>query len=175
MRSRILIAVALLTLLFSQAVGQDQPDLDRLDEKFTHHLESRLPGWKHERGEAMQGSTNVLIQYWSFENRRVKLAIIPQKSAQEAREKMQLVAKDMRDAKELKGFGDEAYSWGYAESNVVFRRGRFTIYVSTYAEVDSDPDARMMSRAQRGERERSEMKRLSKEFAKHMTSAVDAP
>jgi len=47
--------------------------------------------------------------------------------------------------------------------------------VSTYAEVDSDPDARMMSRAQRGERERSEMKRLSKEFAKHMTDAIDAP
>jgi hypothetical protein len=176
MRSRTLIAVALSVLFFSHALGQDQgPDLDRLDEKFRHHLEGKLPGWKHERGEAMQGSTNVLIQYWSFENRRVKLAIIPQKSAQEAREKMQLVAKDMKDAKELKGFGDEAYSWGYAESKVVFRRGRFAVFVSTYAEVESDPDARLMSRAERGERERSEMKRLSKEFAKHVAGAIDAP
>ena len=175
MISRILIAAALSVLFLSHAVGQDQPDLDRLDEKFRHQLEGRLPGWKHERGEAMQGSTNVLIQYWSFENRRIKIAIIPQKSAQEAREKMQLVAKDMRDAKELKGFGDEAYSWGYAESNVVLRRGRFAVFVSTYAEVESDPDARMLSRPERGERERSEMKRLSKEFAKHMANAIDAP
>lgn len=87
MRSRTLIAVALSALCFSHALGQDKPDLDRLDETFSHHLQSKLPGWKHERGEAMQGSTNVLIQYWTFENRRIKITIIPQKSAQEAREK----------------------------------------------------------------------------------------
>jgi hypothetical protein len=119
MKSRIVIAVVLSILVSSYVIGQDKSELDRLDERFSHQLGARLPGWKHERGEAMQGSTNVLIQYWSFENRRVKLAIIQQKSAQEAREKMQLVAKDMKDAKELKGFGDEAYSWGYADSRVV--------------------------------------------------------
>jgi hypothetical protein len=170
-----MIAVALLTLVSSYVIGQDKAELDRLDEKFKHQVELRLPGWKHERGEAMQGSTNVLIQYWSFENRRVKLAIIQQKSAQDAREKMRQVAKDMKDAKELQGFGDEAYSWGYADSKVVLRRGRFTVYVSIYADVEADPDAGLMSRAQRGERERSEMKRLSKEFAKHVASVIDAP
>ena len=123
----------------------------------------------------MQGSTNVLIQYWSFENRRIKIAIIPQKSAQEAREKMQLAVKDMRDAVELKGLGDEAYSWGYAGANVMFRRGRFAVFVSTYAQVESDPDARNLSPLQRGERERSEMKRLSEVFAKQMATAIDLP
>jgi hypothetical protein len=174
MTNRILVGVALSVLFFSHAVAQD-PDLDKLDEKFTHQLEGKLPGWKHERGEPMQGSKRVLIQYWTFENRRVKVTIIQQKSAQDAREKMQLVAKDMRDAVELKGFGDEAYSWGYAGSNVVFRKGKFTIYLSTYAEVDSDPDGRALSSSERGEREKSEMKRLSKEFAKHMANAIDAP
>ncbi|HBB95275.1 MAG TPA: hypothetical protein DC054_07770 [Blastocatellia bacterium] len=149
--------------------------MDRLDEKFSRQLEAKLPGWKHERGEPMQGSKNVLIQYWSSSNRKIKITIIPQKSAQEAREKMEGFAKNTKGAEELKGFGDEAYSWGYAGSNVVFRKGRFAVFVSTYAEVESDTDAQTLSRSEKGDRERAEMKRLSKEFAKHVVTALDEP
>jgi hypothetical protein len=76
---------------------------------------------------------------------------------------------------ELKGYGDEAYGWGYGTSRVVFRRGRFIVYVSTYAEVDSDPDARSLSQSEKGEREKSETRRLNREFAKHILTAIDLP
>ena len=173
MRSRALISIAFSVVFLTPIFAQDEIDLERLDGKFTRQLEAKLPGWKHERGEPMAGSKNVLIQYWSFSNRKIKITITPQKSAEEAREKMEGFAKNMKGAEELKGFGDQAYSWGYASGNIVFRRGRFAVFVSTYADVDSDADARTMTPSQRGERERAEMKRLSREFAKHLTNAID--
>src|SRR6266404_2802796 len=164
---KIFFVLVLSVLCHSYAVGQGQMDLDRLDEKFTHYLESKLTGWKHERVEPIQGSS-ALIQFWSASNRKIKIAINPQQSGEKAREKMKEFAKYTREARELEGFGDQAYSWGYAGSNVVFRRGRLVVFVNTYADVDSDPDARTLTQQEKENRERSEMKRLSKEFAKHV-------
>lgn len=73
------------------------------------------------------------------------------------------------------GFGGDAYSWGYAMSNVTFRRGRYIIYISAYAGVESDPEARSLSPEQKNEREKSEVRRWSREFAKHMATAIDLP
>jgi hypothetical protein len=131
--------------------------------------------WKHKRGESIEGSKNVVIEFWSFSNRVVKVSIIPHTSADEARQALLDFVRYDRDKEEIKGLGDNAYAWGYGLSNIVFRRGRLNVYVSAYAEVDSDPDARMLSQVERGERERLEMKRLSKEFAKHMVDAIDLP
>jgi hypothetical protein len=175
MKSRIFVVLVLSGLFLGHSAAQSQSDLDMLEDKLSRHLETKMPGWKHKRGEPIQGSKNVLIEFWAFSNRVVKVSIIPQKSAEEAREKLQSFANNTREAEELRGLGDQAYTWGYAGSNVVFRRGRFAVFVSTYAEVDSDPDARMLSQSERVERERSEMRRLSKEFAKHMAAAIDLP
>jgi len=88
---------------------------------------------------------------------------------------LQRFARYSLNKQELKGFGDEAYALGYGLADVAFRRGRFTVYVSTTADVGSDPDGRTLSQSERFEREKSEMQRLSREFAKHMVSAMDAP
>jgi hypothetical protein len=165
----------LMVLALGQALAQEQPDLDRLDEKFRAHLKTRMPGWTHKRGEPIQGSRNVLVEFWSWSNRVVKISILPQESAQAVREKMQSFVRITPEAQELKGFGDEAYSWGYEGSNVVFRRGRVAVFVSTVAEVDADPDIRGLSKLERSERMKSEMRRLSREFAKHVATAIDAP
>jgi len=175
MRRRILFGFGLSLVLLSHAIGQGQLDLDRLDEKFAHQLQRELPGWKHERGKPMNGGTTLLIQYWSLSNRKIKIAISPQKSAEEARDRIQNFGKTMKEAVELSGFGDEAYSWGYEGSNIVFRRGKFVVFVSTYAEVESDPDARSLTPEQRNERQRSEVNRWSREFARHMAAAIDQP
>jgi len=41
--------------------------------------------------------------------------------------------------------------------------------------VDADEDARNLNQEQRFEREKQEMKRLSKEFAKLIVDGIDAP
>lgn len=171
---RIFCALTLSFLCFGHSLAQGREDLDRLDEKVTRYIQNRLPGWKHERVEAIQGSV-ALIQFWSNANRKIKVAILPQRSAEASRATMRDFVKYTKEAKPLAEFGDEAYSWGYAGSNVVFRKGRYKIYVTTYAEVDSDNDARTLNVEQKGEREKSEMQRWSREFAKHMAAAIDQP
>ena len=58
-------------------------------------------------------------------------------------------------------------------SDVALRRGNLTIYLSTIANVDADSDAQALTQGQRSERERSETRRLSIEFAKQVARAID--
>ena len=57
------------------AVGQGKLDLDRLEEKISSHLESKLLGWKHKRLAPFGGSSTVLEQSWRSGNRVVKVAV----------------------------------------------------------------------------------------------------
>jgi hypothetical protein len=155
--------------------AEDRLALERLDEKVSGHLELKLPGWKHKHGEPMLGSKNVIEDFWSVANRVVKVSILPHESAKEARSVLREFVKYNSEKEELKGLGDEAYAWGYALSNIAFREGAFTFYVSTTAKVDQDADARLLPAAKRDERERLEMRRLSREFAQHVVDAIDAP
>ena len=49
------------------------------------------------------------------------------------------------------------------------------MYVSTVADVDDDADVRTLTQSKKNERVRTEMKRLSKEFVKHVSTAIDIP
>jgi len=176
MKRQIIVAgLILLVGLVGQAAAQNDPDFDRLQEKLTRHLETKMPGWRHRRGEPIEGSKGVLTEFWLFSNRIVKTSVVKYDSAQRAQEVLQGFAKYESQKAELKGLGDEAYSWGYGMSDVVFRKGRFIVNVSTYAEVESDPDARTLSQSERSAREKSEKKRLSEEFSKHLATAIDLP
>lgn len=175
MRNRIVTAAILSLLCLSHAAAQNQEDLDRLGDKLSHHLATKMPGWKHKRGEPMLGSKNVIEDFWSLPNRVVKVSVVPHKSAVEARDALLGFVKYDREKEELTGVGDEAYAWGYGLSNIAFRRGQFTVFVSTTASVDEDPDARSLSQVERGQREKSEIRRLSREFAKHLADAMALP
>ena len=149
--------------------------MNRLEDKINNYLEKQFPDWKHKRGESMQGSKNVLDELWSSSTRVVKVSIVPHKSAAEAKDAIDQFVKYDREREELKGLGDEAFAWGYGLSNVVFSRGTLNVYVSTYADVASDPDANTLTQSEKVEREKSEMKRLSREIAGHVVHAIDLP
>ena len=101
---------------------------------------------------------------------------MPHKTPDEAREAIREFVKYDREKQELNGFSDEAYAWGFGLGNVVFRRGKFNVYVSTVADVDDDADARTLSQSERDARMKSEMKRLSQEFARLVSVAlIDVP
>jgi hypothetical protein len=164
-----------LVLLLGHVAAQTDAEVSSLQEKATRHLESTMPGWKHERGEPIRGSERTSVDFWSFQQRKVKIEVVPYGSAQRAKDAFQEFSKYEPEREELTGFGDDAFAWGYAQSNVAFRRGRFIIYVSSYAAVESDPDGRTLSAEQKNQRQRSEMRKWSKEFAKHMSTALDQP
>jgi len=171
----VIVATILAIVFIGRVKAQEQEDLAKVADKVSHQLQIKMPGWKHKHGEPMLGSKNVIEDFWSIPNRIVKISILPHKSANEARERLRAFVQYDREKEELNGLGDEAYTWGYGLSNIAFRRGRFTIYVGTTANVDGDADARMLSEKERGERERLEMRRLSREFTKHASNAIDLP
>lgn len=175
MKNRLFFALVLSGICFTQAAAQGPLDLDGLDNKLSHHLKLKMPGWKHKRGQPITGSVNVLEGTWSFPNRKIKVSIVPYDSPAEARAAMREGVKYQRENESLKNLGDEAYAWGYRLSNVVFTSGRFSVYVSAGANVYEDPDARTLSEVELRSREYSEIRRLSREFAKHLADAMDLP
>ena len=174
MKVRLLVAMVFFSVCVGQGSAQDR-ELDRLDEKVKRHIEAKMLGWEHRRGEPMLHSTNVIIEVWSFPEKGVKIQIVPYKSAQEALEVLKGFVKYESDKEQLKGLGDEAYSWGVRSANVVFARGRFLVYVEAGANVDADPKAGSLRGPERFEKEKAEVKRLSKEFAQHVVDALDSP
>lgn len=66
MNKRWLKPLILLILFLSQSAAQNESELDLVGQKLSRHLEMKMPGWKHKRGEPIRGSKNVLIEFWSF-------------------------------------------------------------------------------------------------------------
>lgn len=175
MKRTVLVSAVFLGLIVGQVMAQTDAEVTRLQEKASRHLEDKMPGWRHERGESIRGSERVSVDFWSFQKRKVKIEVVPYSSAQRAKDAFAQFSNYEPDREDLKGFGGDAFAWGYEQSNVAFRRGRFIIYVSSYAAVESDSDAQTLTPTQKHERQRSEMKKWSKEFAKHMATAIDLP
>ncbi len=176
MKVPILSAFVLLTFLLSYTSAQDAAEINRLDEKLTRYFEKTMPDWKHERVEPIAGSgDNVLIEFWSFSNRKIKVSVLLHTSVEDAQEVIKQHARYSLNRETLTGIGDEAYASAYASALVAFKKGKFTVYVHTNADVDADADAQSLTQEQRTEREKSEMRRLSREFAQHVATAMDAP
>lgn len=174
---RAFVILGLLVTLPIHVSAQAKTELDKLDEKLRQYFERMTPGWKHERVEPLSPpgtkSEGVLIEYWSFSNRKVKISILVHKSAEEAKEVLQTHRRYSLDREELSDLADEGFSSGYGSSDVAFRKGRFTVYVSTTAEIGEKPEERMLSQSERFELMKSEMRRWSQEFAKQAAKAID--
>jgi hypothetical protein len=174
MRYRVFQVCGVLIVLLSHAFAQTQA-IDELDEKIKRHLEKSLPGWKYERVEPFMNSPNVLVQFWCSANRKVKISVMPYNSVQEAEEVFKNHRRYSLNKEPVDSVGDDAVASGYGSSDVAFRKGKYNVYISTTADVEADPDARDLTQAQIFEREKSEMRRLSREFAKHVAEALTGP
>ena len=169
LRNWVLLALIALTV----PVMAQSDDLDTVAGKVVQRLQTAMPGWQHKRINPVEGSNGVINDHWQSSNRIVNISVVRYDSANKARETMQPFIRYMRQKEELKGLGDEAYAWGYGLSNVIFRRGRYIVTLDAFADVNADPDARTLTSLQRGDRERSEMKRLTREFAKHVATSME--
>ncbi|MGH9906016.1 MAG: hypothetical protein ACRD8U_10615 [Pyrinomonadaceae bacterium] len=173
MKYRLLLAVVLSALSFMDVLGQGDVDLDSLDHKIKQHLQSNILGWTHRRGQPITGSGNVLIEKWSSPNRGIKISIVPYKSAARAQEVIRHFLEFDKDVQEVKEIGNEAYAWGWEGTNLVFRKGKYLVYLSAGYDADSDPDLRMLEPNEKRRRQIQEIRRINKEFAKHVATAVD--
>ena len=175
MKTRVAFVFVLCTLLVNQALAQDRTKLDALDEKVKRDFEKTMPEWKHERVDPIVKSESVLIEFWSSANRKVKVSILAHDSVEQAREVFKNHERYSFNREALNGVGDEAVASGYGSADVAFRSGKYTVYISTVADVDADADARSLSQAERSKREKSEAVRLSRQFARDIARVLNAP
>lgn len=166
-------ASLVIIILASSGVASGQSDLDKLDEKFSRHIQKVLPGWQHERVDPINKTENVLIQFWYSSGKSVKISVNPYHSAADAKAALEEFAKYARQKEILADVGDQAYTWGFANSKIVFRKGKLVVIVSARADVGAAPDERMLTQEERLEREKNQMVRWTREFAKHAAKAID--
>jgi cell fate (sporulation/competence/biofilm development) regulator YlbF (YheA/YmcA/DUF963 family) len=168
---KILMSIALVLATFvSVTVGQRRADVDRVGEKIATQLESRLSGWRHKPVEPFGPGSNIVVQSWSLTNRTVKVAVAIHESAEDAKAEIRNFLQFKREPQELRGFGDEAFVTDPDGSDIVLRRGRYVIYISSLANVENDSDARKLSKVEREARQKTEVQRIGKEFAKQLSS-----
>jgi hypothetical protein len=168
---KILISAGIfLALLSSVAMGQGKTDLDQLEEKISSHIQSQFAGWRHKRVEPFSPSSNTLVQFWSLPNRTVKVSVAIRESAEDAKKELQSFLQFKQERKQLTGIGDEAFASGLYDSTIAFRRGRYVVYVSTVVHIEDDVDGRNLSEAELETRRKSEVQRITREFAKQLSS-----
>jgi hypothetical protein len=130
--------------------------LDSVLEEIKSYLAEKKPEWKHRSVDPMGGSRNVSVNNWESDGRIVRVSIQAYASESEAAKAMRRFAAYERTLDRLTELGDGGYSWGLGGSNICFRKGDLTIWVST--SVTNLKDA----------------VKLSQDFAKQVEAALPA-
>jgi hypothetical protein len=104
--------------------------LDAALEKVKNYLADKKPDWKHRAIEPIQPSRNVSVNNWEFEGRIVRVSITAHGSEDDAITAMRRFAAQERTLDRLPDLCDGGYSWGPYGSNIAFRKGDLTFWVS---------------------------------------------
>jgi hypothetical protein len=129
LRQKLILALLIMSIQPTFA-AQDKTKLDAALEKVTNYLAQKKPDWKHGAVEPIQGSRNVSVNNWAFEGRIVRISIMGYRSDDEAVAAMRRFAAEGRTLDRLPDLCDGGYSWGMGGSNIAFRKGDVTIWVS---------------------------------------------
>jgi hypothetical protein len=133
MLKRILIPCLLIVLMSTQSVIGAQDYTAKLNatlEKIKGYFAEKKPGWEHEAVEPIRGSRNVSVNNWVSEGHGIRVSIIAYGSEADAKAAMRRFAADERTLDRLPDLCDGGYSWGMGGSNIAFRKGDVTIWVS---------------------------------------------
>jgi len=127
---RNLILAVVLSIQAPLAAQDYKPKLDTALEKIRNFLAEKKPDWKHKSVEPIQGSHNVSVNNWEFEGRIVRVSIVAYGSEDDAMAAMRRFAAQERTLDRLPDICDGGYSWGMGGSNIAFRKGDLTVWVS---------------------------------------------
>lgn len=170
-----LLSAGLILAMLAVVQSQTKVDLDRLSEKISSQLESKLPGWQHKRVEPFgTPESKVVVQSWFVPNRNVQIAIAVRESVEAAKKEIRSYLEFRREPKTLTGFGDEAFLPEPNGPQVVLRRGRYVIYISTVLFIEEDADAQGLTKSELQARQKTEVERILTAFATQM-SAIELP
>lgn len=164
-------AVSALFLFPASAKCQNiSPDLQRMAEHIEQRIKENHPEWKLQRIEPIVKTENVVIDQWRFRDSGVRVSFVPHKNASDAKEAMEFFAKFMKCHEEIRDLGDGGCWFGGDATELAFRRGRITVFISSAVEMSLDPYVdKVMDPKDRF----IETRKLSQEFAQHAARAID--
>lgn len=137
------------------ASHQSNSDLTQLSDLIETAAKEKMPEWKYWRGEPVYEGEHVLIAAFSSGDKRVKVSVLPYPSRAEAERALHHYVNRDKSQKKLDDFGDEGFSCGFANSQVVFRKRNLTVFVSITADEMN-----------------KEVVEINKQFAKLIASAL---
>ena len=154
LRAALILLMFLLCLLPVSGAQDYTARLDSALEQIKSYLAEKKPGWQHRSIEPIEGSRNVSVNNWESEGQIVRVSILAYGSEEEAAKAMGRFASESRTLDRLPDLGDEGYAWGMGGSNICFRKGDLTIWVST------------------GVTNLKEAVKLTQEFVRHVEAAL---
>ena len=166
-----LILVVILILPIPFRAQNLSPDLVDVGAKLDSAFDENMRGWKRERGSPIRPGENVLIEFWTRCDRRVKVSVLTHASDAQANKSIEDFARYYSSKSKLDDIGDLAFTGGYG-SSVAFRRGHWSVFVST--EV---VDLMLLSigEAQRTQLQRSEQAATNKMIARFVDETLKCP
>lgn len=163
---------ALLLFPVSAKCQNISPDLQRMADHVERTILEKHPDWKLERIEPIVKTENVIIDQWRFGDSGVRVSFVPHRNAKDAKEAIEGFRKYMKCKEEVRDLGDEGCWFGGTGSELAFRRGRITVYISSAVQIGLDPEIDQVMDPKESIAER---KKLSKQLGQHAARAVDAP
>ena len=133
---RIVISVLLVTFAMTIAAGAQNlsPEVQAAGKSAEQAFDNNLKGWTR-KGPIVPvyPGENVFIEFWTMNDRSVKVAIMPLRSDYKSGD---LLREPTPGGKKLEGVGDEAIQFGYGDKTVWFVRPGFYVAVSSEVELN---------------------------------------
>jgi hypothetical protein len=127
-----------------------------LGDSVVSSIQSMKRDWKNEAVQPISGRVAVILQQWTLDSQSVRIAIVADKSTQDAATAISKLAREGQLIERVQGFGEEGITWG--RGVVSFRKRNLTIDVSA-ANTDSTLDPTELAKNLVEER------KVAKEFA----------
>lgn len=130
-----LVTILLLSVQTNSKAQVDRRPFNPLAESVESAIKEQFPDWKRTSIPPAQpnGSdtftADVLIDQWKSDKVAVNIAILIHPSVEEAKKAFREFVASVKTDGQLQDAGSESSIWGLAKS-VVFRKGRYTVYVS---------------------------------------------
>lgn len=158
------------SLTKAQKVQEDLRPFNPVADRVAKAITDKLPDWEHKsvpplsRDGLNNFSQDVIIDQWYSKEGNVRVAIILNPSEADAKAAFEKFIARSRADERATDVDDEAYAWGMNKS-VAFRRGIYTVYISSVVLDTPDNDVYSDKRAK-------EESRLSRVFAKIVAKAL---
>jgi hypothetical protein len=139
--SRLLFLVALAFISVDCQVQRKSPELMAVEIiRLVRAFEESKPSWTHQEVAPIQGSGDVAIHRWTYNEFSVRITIVRSQSVENAQTSIRRFVEEKRAARIVQEDADEAFSVPDNFNSVVVRKANLLIYVYFSGKSPKDED-----------------------------------